>query len=376
MEFKLNTEPLANALNLGVINANVSNMYKPSCVALVTAKRKYLTINLESNSIVSEITLPGMGSSEEEASIFVDCLLFKQLINTLDSNITDLIIEESGLTIKSGKSSFTLPKVLDEDIEMKHPSQVYDTDEKLELNVEDWKFVKENQLYAIAMSFSHPVYRYIFVSDDMDVLVGDFDLSIFTHSTKSNLGRRCLLTPTIVNLFTSIPEGCKFTRHGDNYILQVDTESYNYVAEISPTMESDDIGYYQPEIILNMMNHYERKELVFNTASTIKFLSQAQLLASSKLSTGSKDDAIITMIYEGDAVLHFIGDNVEFSVDLEEQFDVEPFKISFKLGLFYSVISKFSDMEVSMTPVVNEGVTVGITLWTDELSTSVAGVDE
>ena len=116
MVFKTNTQPLSDALALGVVNSNVSKFYLPSCVALVSANKTELRVNLEAQNLTSEIKLNGMGSDESEVSIFVDCLLFKQIVSTFDTSTIDLEFQEDGLTLYSGKSKFTLPKMIDEEI--------------------------------------------------------------------------------------------------------------------------------------------------------------------------------------------------------------------------------------------------------------------
>ena len=61
MEFVVNTKPLKDALELGIVKANISNLYLPSSLAQVHATSDKLIINLECRGILTEITLPGSG---------------------------------------------------------------------------------------------------------------------------------------------------------------------------------------------------------------------------------------------------------------------------------------------------------------------------
>ena len=100
MEFRTNTQPLADALNLGIVNANVTTMYGPSCTALVTATERQLTINLEQSLLVSEIRVPGKGSEDTEVSIFVSSMMLKQLVNSFETTTLDVIFENDGIDIE------------------------------------------------------------------------------------------------------------------------------------------------------------------------------------------------------------------------------------------------------------------------------------
>ena len=85
MIFECNTKPLSDALNLGVINSNVSNFHKKSCIVQVSATKSDLVINIESSRICTQLNLKGRGDSDDYSTIFVDSLLIKQLMNTFDT---------------------------------------------------------------------------------------------------------------------------------------------------------------------------------------------------------------------------------------------------------------------------------------------------
>ena len=367
MEFKTNTQPLSDALNLGIVNANVSKFYQPSCLAHLTAKRNKLIINLEAERLLTQITVSGMGSENEESSIFVDNLKLKQLINTLDTNTVDLVFAEDGLTIKSGKAKFTLAKMVDEEVAIKKPSTPFEDDAQLEVSKDDWKFISDKQMYAIAMNYIHPVYTRAWMGDQGDVIVGDYDNSLFTHSTKNTLGVTCLLKDTIVNLLTSLPEGSKLYKHGRSYIVVVNTEGYEMITEFTPEYEDEEgsIGNYNSDIILGIFDKPE-EHITFNPAVINKFLSQADIL-----SEGSDD--IIDVSF-GEGKLSFDGPRVDYDVDVAGT--CMPFNIKFRSKALKSVLSKYDGEKMNLAPLSNGEEVAGITVWSDDLVTSLAGVED
>ena len=369
MVFKTNTQPLSDALALGVVNSNVSKFYLPSCVALVSANKTELRVNLEAQNLTSEIKLNGMGSDEAEVSIFVDCLLFKQIVSTFDTSTIDLEFQEDGLTLYSGKSKFTLPKMIDEEINMKKPS-VFDPNlDTIDIMKENWKFVKDHQMYAIAMNFIYPVYTRVYVGQNGDVIVGDFDNSLFTHSMMSNLGETCLLSNTIINLLNSIPEGAKLVKENRKYLIYVKTDGYEFTSEFTPEYEDDpDVGTYNADMILGIMRCNEDDCIKINPSSLNKFLSQADLFLTS-------NDDTITMSY-ADGEFSLVGSNVDCKVDVESTC-TSPWSVDFKSNAVKSVINTYDCDEIKICPLVDEESEEmqGITVWSTELITVLSGVE-
>lgn len=367
MEFKTNTQPLADALNLGIVNANVSKFYQPSCLAHLTATRNKLIINLEAERLITQITVSGMGSENDELSVFVDNLKLKQLVNTFDTNTVDLVFAEDGLTLKSGKAKFTLAKMVDEEVAIKKPATPFEDDPEIAVSKDAWKFISDKQMYAIAMNYIHPVYTRAWMGNEGDVIVGDYDSSLFTHSTKNTLGVTCLLKDTIVNLLTSLPEGSKLYKHGKSYIVVVNTEGYEMITEFTPEYEDEDgsIGNYNSDIILGIFDTPER-HISFNPAIINKFLSQADIL-----SEGSDD--IIDVTFEN-GKLSFDGPRVDYDVDVAGECD--PFELKFKSKALKSVLSRYDDETMNLAPLSNGDEVAGITVWSNDLVTSVAGVED
>lgn len=367
MKFTVNTKPLSDALALGVVNANVSRFYSKSVIAQVKATRGELKINLEATSIMSEIRIKGSGDSDETASVLVDNMTLKQMVSTFDTNTIDLEFVEGGLILHSGKSKFTIPSMLDDaDLELNSPNLPTDgTGFVLDVDKSSWKFIKDFQMYAIAMSYARPVYTRVWMSENGDVVVGDLDNSIFTHSTKGELGTTCLLTDTIINLFNSLPDGARMIKSGLSYIISVDTDSYEFTAEFKPDYESDEIGSYNSEIILDMLRRPEDNIVKISTAAINKLLSQADLLSSST-------DDVVTLSVEGDTLL-LKDKNVDGKIPLQGKCD--SFSIDFKISLLKSVVGNYDDEFLSMSIIENDGEIVGILVWSEELTTVLAGVE-
>lgn len=370
MKFTVSTKPLSDALNLGVINQNVSKFYRKSCLAQLCADKHSLTINLEAAFILSEIRLKGSGDSEESARIFVDCLLLKQLVSTFDTAVTTLEFTDTGLILHSGKSKFTLPKLVDDDdIELNAP-HVPDTSTSISIDKADWKFIKDFQMYAIAMSFIHPVYTKVWVGSSGDVLVGDFDNSLFTHSAKNKLGTTCLLSDTIINLFNSLPEGAVLKESGKDYVIHIKTDSFELLSQFTPQYEADeDVGSYNSEIILDMMKHPATGVAKVTTAALTKFLGQAELLSN------SSEDTITLKVSESN--LSLSDRNIDCMIDFESGVTIAtPYQVEFKTSLLKSVLSNYDDEKITIAPMITDSEPVGIIVWGKELTTVLAGVEE
>lgn len=367
MKFTVSTKPLSDGLNLGIVNANVSQFYKKSCLAQITADKNTLKINLEAAFITSEIRLKGSGDVSEAVTVFVDSLVLKKLVSTFEAATTTLEFAEGGLILHSGKSKFTLPKLVDGDeLSLNVPALPEYTAESIAVDKEDWKFIKDYQMYAIAMSFIHPVYTKVWVSKTGDVLVGDFDNSLFTHSTKNKLDDTCLLSDTIINLFNAIPEGAKLVKVDNSYLIQVTTDGFEFISQFTPQYESDeDVGDYNSAIILSMMEHPETGAIKVNTAAISKFMGQADLLSS------STEDIIKLMVSNHHLTLK--DNNIDCQVDVEG--NCIEFSIDFKTALLKSVISNYSGDTVKLSPMMQDDEVVGIIIWNDELTTVLAGVD-
>lgn len=366
MKFTCNTKPFADSLDLGIINSNVSNFHQKSCTVELTASEKMLKINIEASQIFTEIHIPGKGEGEQ-ARIFVDCLLLKNLASTFESQTVTLEFEENGLVLTSGKSKFTLPKMIDgDDFELKAPAVPDSFENSIEINQADWKFIKDNQMYAISMAFINPVYTKVWVGDQGDVIVGDFDNSLFTHSVHSKLGKTCLLSDTIINLFNSLPAGSKLIPLGDSYVIQLKTDSYEYLTQFTPLYESDEsVGSYNSDIFLGMMKHDEAG-MKLNTAAVTKALNQALLLA-----TNSQDSIFFAL---EDGQVHLTDKNVNCAISTTGDNEGK-YKIEFNLERLKKVVAHYDDETINVSPMEQDGQPVGLMVWNDKLTTIIAGLE-
>ncbi len=367
MKFICNTKPFADSLDLGIINSNVSNFHQKSCTVELTASEKFLRINIEASQIYTEILIPGKCEGEM-ATVFVDSLLLKNLASTFESPTVTLDFEENGLLLTSGKSKFTLPKLVDgDDFDLRAPEVPEVLDNAIDINQSDWKFIKDNQMYAISMAYINPVYTKVWVGQDGDVIVGDFDNSLFTHSIHNKLGKTCLLSDTIINLFNSLPEGSKIIPFGDSYVIQLKTDSYEYITQFTPLYESDEsVGSYNSDILLDMMQHTDDSSVKVNTVAITKALNQALLIST------NTQDTIFFEVKDGKVNLH---DN-SVDCDIAVQGDTSRnYKIEFNLERLKKVVANYSDETISISPMETDGEVAGIMVWNDKLTTIVAGVE-
>lgn len=374
MKFTCSTKPLQNALKLGVVKSNISKFYQKSCLAKVTCTRDTLRINLEASRIVTQLKLHGSGDTDESASIFVDCQVLSDLVCTFDSDVVTIEFVEGGIILHSGKSKFTLPHMLDDsDLDLAVPKALDSNEihQAHELKSKDWKFIADHQMFAIATNFIHPVYCRVWVGDSGDVLVGDYDNSIFTHSTKGSLGRTCLLPPTIINLFTSLPEDSKFIDTGSSYLVKVSTDGYEYLTEFSPESEEDEsVGSYNSEVFMDLFSNKDNA-ITLDVPKVTKFLSQASLVASA---ADSPMDFVVTPEF---ACIR--DNNVDCKLPLANSTSIGEYSCRFKANFLRAVFSALDSDKVNVSPTfqTDDGVTevIGVLFWTDELSILLAAIE-
>lgn len=368
MKFQLSTKPFANALDLGVIPANISKYYSPSCLAQLTASNRELRINLQASNVVTEILLKGSGDEDTTVTGFVDCLVLKQLVNTFDANTTTVEFGEGAITLHSGSSKFKLPYLADaSENELTRPRLAPADAPKIPVDLNDWKFIKDHQMFAVALSFVHPVYTNAWIGQEGDVIVGDFDNSLFTFSKKSKLGQTCLLSDTIVNLFNSLPEGANITLMDKSYRVDVKTDGYEYATEFSPKYEDDGAnGSYNSEVILGAAVKDMATAAKAAVAPISKFLSQADLLSSG-------GEHAINFSVAGNE-LRIYDKNIDCKVPIEGS--CPEFNAQFVSSRFKSVIGHLDAESIMFCPVLADGEVSGLIIWTDSLTAMIGVVDE
>lgn len=366
MKFELSTKPLSDALNLGVIPANISKYFRLSCLAQLTASKTELRINLQASSICTEMLLKGRGDSDEEVTAFVDCLVLKQIVSTLESQTVTIEYTDGGIILHSGSSKLTLPQLADSsDGELKRPALPADNDVKMKLDLSDWKFVKDYQMYAVALSFVHPIYMNVWVGDSGDVIAGDFDNSLFTFSKKNKLGTTCLLTDTIVNLFNSLPEGAEITKLGESYRVSVKTDGYEYASEFTPKYEGDATGNYRSDVFLAQVVKDASNAFKVAVAPIAKFLSQADLLSSGSTKIN---------ISVANGQLQIKDDNIDCKVAIEGS--CPDFSTPMDSDHLRSIIGHLDAENISVSPIMDGSEVNGLIIWTDNLAVVIGSMDD
>lgn len=372
MKFSTATKPLIDAVNLGIINGNISKYYQKSILAQLTCNKSSLRINLEASGIVSEISLKGQGDTETEVTTFVDCTVFKQLVSTFTAPVTEFEFTDTGLIIYSGKSKFNLPvqDFAKLGVSLDRPELTDYTAAKHEIQKEDWKFVNDHQKYALSMAFTdQPVYTRFWAGGHGDMLSGDFEIGLFTHSNKSPMPENCLLKDTIVNLFNSVPEGATFTGQDGKYTINVNTDSYTYVAQFIPESE-DELGDYNADMIIQVLAHKDNKAVTVPSATLNKYLSQAQLLASND----AKEKKLVYVKVNGNT-FSLVDKNVDCKIELKESSPMD-YEVSFPLDYITSMLKSFDTEYIKIAPseIEEDGETfvTGILVYNDSLAAALA----
>lgn len=366
MKFKGNTAPLKNGVDLCIIDSNISKFFHKSCLVELTIEEDCLRINTEASSLKSELILQGKSSGDGVNNILVDSVLFKKLLNTLDSNVVEIEITENSLHINSGGSKFNLPKMLDsEDAALDRPTPITSVDGQVALGASGWNFIKNHQLYAIAVSFIHPVYTNVWSGESGDTIVGDVDNSIFTYSKKSSLNKKCLITDTIINLLTNVPEEAKIIENEDNYEVFVEIDPYTYLCEFTPKYETDEgVGDYNSDMILPLFKH-DDTYITFNKNVILKYINQAELFVNNI-------DSTVRLILDNNSII-VKNDNANCKLDINNPFG--NYEMEFKISFLKDAISHINSDEINMCPLIQEDELIGIILWSDDMTTVLSVID-
>lgn len=352
MKFITNVKPFKTAVGLAVVKSNVSKFSTKSYLAQISIDGNELKINTESTAVLSEASVKGKGDGSS-AVILVDCLLLLDLIGTIGANIPtiELEITDSALAIHYGKSTFNIPQMVDAG-EMRLASPYIPTDSDMEksdeIDVSGWKKIKDYQMFAKATSFALPQYTYVWCGDCGDVVVGDLQNSIFTHSEFGQLDTNCLLSDTIINLMMSLPPEARIVSHEDYFVISVSTDSYNYIAQFTPTYESEETGMYPANDIMNMMCVSDDDGISVEVADILTALNQSNILTSK---TSSNRNSVIEFTVGKDSI-RLKDDNIDCNI-AGAGGPEKPYTLIFKPGLLKNVISNCPDNIIMISPIVD-----------------------
>ena len=372
MKFTVNTKSLKNAIGLGIIKANISNYYYRSNVVQLTATKDQLKLNIQASGIKTRMLLSGSGDEDVVSTIIVDCSTFKSLIDSIDNDVLTIEFIPGGIYVHAGTSKFAISQLLDaNDVQLEEPMEEYTATSTITIKPTDWQFVKDHQMYAIATKGTHPVYENAWVGTEGDVIIGDFDLSMFTYSKRGGFDTTCLLPTSLINLFTSIPEGSTVSKVDRNYILNIETDSYSMVTEFTPKYEDDEsVGSYNSAIILNMLKHAE-SFITVDVAAITRYINQTSIVSKSDL------DKVFDFTVNGEE-LTLSNATSSYSMQIIAT-NTEQYTVKFNSELIKKVLSNFDSDKVNIAPMTRElpdGTkrTIGCIFWTDSLTTVLAGM--
>ena len=176
----------------------------------------------------------------------------------------------------------------------------------------------------------------------------------------------CLISGTIINLLVNLPKTeIKLYPHDENYIVVLTTDSYKFVSEFTPQYESENIGSYSSDIILDMCSYATNDDAVELPCDAVsRFLNQLDIL-------NTLPDAVITLSVDGSECT-MAGKTSEIKFEIKPQ--TTSYSVNFKLSTLKSVISKYSNT-INVFPYNQEGETVGIRITDGEMVTVLGGAE-
>ena len=371
MQFSLNVAPLKSALDLAVVNSNISKFFEKSTVVELSVTGSKLFVNTQATALLSEVVIPGNNVDNGEASAIVDCVLFKQLVSTIDGNEMTLDFQDNFLVVKCGKSKFNVPKLLSDEDAASLDKPVSDSDvaDSLcgELHVDVWKYIQNHQLYAVALSQINKVYTRVWVNNDKGVLTGDPTLSIFTYQPSSDLDSSCLVSSTIVNLLATLDSGTKLYRASDtSYLVVMDTDAFSFRAQFNVDREDETgIGVYDSDMILDMVLDDTQKGVKVPKSKMNSTVKQASLFSSA-----SNPYVYVSAGSDG---VRMTSDNVNCLLSPDTS-DVE-YNVKFAISDVDMVVSHMETEDVELYPIVKEGEVFGVRLVSGNLTALVGGAE-
>lgn len=365
MKFTTNTKPIVDGLELGIINENISKFYQKSCVVQLTVEDAGLRVNTEAPSIKSELLFKGKVEGDGTNQVFVDSKLFKDLMGTIDTNEVEFELLSDRLSVRSGKAEFRLPVVLSSaDVELERPNEDSQNGSGFDIEQQNWKFIKDHQMYSIGISLNHPVYTYVWVSDDGKVIVGDYDNSIFTYSKNIDFNETCLIPSSIINLLTNVPENSVIVPIGRSYRIFVTADPFTYICEFTPKYEDDEgVGSYKANMILSFFDDTSNSFKI-DSNKILKYINQADLFSST--------DSIIS-VNVTDSTFNMKNENVDCTIPIDNPYG--DFELNLQLGFFKNLIMHIDSDEINICPLKQGDECSGIIAWTDDISTVLGSVD-
>jgi hypothetical protein len=378
MKFTVNTKPLQDTLDLIVVPGNISRFFQKSTILQISIDGKdSLKLNSEAASVVSEAKLKGSIENLKDGIVrFVDSMLFKQLIDTLDSSTVSLEFEDNHIVVVSGKSKFNIPNLqIDEDARLSSPAQP--SGKECELNVDIWSVVRDKQLYAISDSFIKLVYKYIY-NGNGKILVGDYINSLFTLTEKPGLPTDCLLSSNIISVILGIDPKSKIYQVDKSYVVSFATDAFKFTAELKPRYEDDpELGNYSADIIGGLFDTVGSSGIKIPSAKLRLLLNQTNLIVSSLSTnaTASKDTAAINWTCSGNK-LKILSDNIDSEFEGELIGTAADWTIDFKLKLISQVISNLEGDTIQIYPTFQEEVANALVFKDDKVSVILAGIEK
>lgn len=351
LNFTVSTKPLVDGVNISIIDGNITRYYPKSGIVYISAGDGKLTIHHDGEYVSTSITFRG-SCDDGSSAVYVDAALFKKLINTLSSDHVTFEFSQSSLVLHSGSAKYLLQQTAAEFTPNVISELTSDElDHSIPIDVNDWKQLKSNQLYAKSSNVRNMIYTLVYISDSGDALVCDMDNSLLTHSSISGIGETCMIPDGVVYMLASMQSGC-LVKRDDKFIAASVTDAYECLASFAPIYESDDIGSYNADMIINLLQANNDSSMLAKVSDLKKAMNQASLLSTNK-------NYIIKCDFTSDAIL-FKTSTMECSIPVVNG-PSEPFMLNFNPELLGKVIFHMPSDDISIRPTYNGDTIVGIT---------------
>lgn len=379
MKAVVNTEALKAGLGTLILDSGISKFNPKSCITRLTISKGTLQLDTEYTDIKSRLRIDCETEGSSESVIYIESSVFKKLINSLTAATLTLTLDDSdstSLIVNAGKSKFIVPQIAEymdvkfgidtansEDLET-----LFDGSAKFDFSA--WKFISNYQLYAIAdNTTNHKAYTNVYVGENNEIIVGDYNNNLFTFSTKNTMFDSCMLSGSVVKLLISYPDDSCIARSESQsnlwYIMcHKDDGHYSLISEFTTKLESESENY-QADKVIPLMTHDDSLAVTIpNLAAIRDVLAQGSVLVSNK-------NGYVINLAVSDGKLRIYGNNMEYVEDIDNS-NIS-FEVAFRLQKFIDTVSHLDSNEVKIMPKYRKGrdggeVVIAILIWTDDLT--------
>lgn len=364
MKMVIPSKTLKEMLSKIVNTESISQFnFKSTILDLSVVDKTKLVLKTEYPGIVASCTY-NLSESLEDKHVLIRALPFYKLISTFgDEGLITFNFDEK-ITITYNKSIYHI--AIESTEESLSSIKENNATESFKINEAALNTISKYQVPIIKASYSKPIYNNVYLGDK--VITTFYLNGIYSCSNKNPLNRTCLVSPQLINSLCMVPDADIYD-NSDYFIAEQTFDDYTYLAEMhtaeTPQYSAED---FKADVIVNTMSNIDEKSVYKVTVSNLSTLiAQMQILS---------DSTDTTINFEGNGKELSITSNYVNAENAGTCDDGEKFEISVFAEDFRPIISKLQSETISIAPVKQEDVIVGVYIEDGDVKYMVTGASE